>query len=216
MAQSLSSRSEQAVKAASSEGLLIDFDHFSTGPVPNDFTPVLIGSGKPAMWEVRPEPSARSGQKVLAQTSTEEMDLRFPLLLCSELAAKNAEVSVFFKPVSGKIDQAAGIIVRYQDQDRFYVAHASVLKNEVRLYKAVNGAQHPIAGANAHVATGEWHWMKLIVHESHFQVYFDGGFLFETEDNTYEQTGQVGLSTKSDSVIAFDDLHIVTTDKRPK
>jgi hypothetical protein len=164
------------------------------------------------MWEVRPEPSARSGQKVLAQTSTDEADLRFPLLLCSELAAKNVEVSVFFKPVSGKIDQAAGIIARYQNQDRFYEARASALKNEVRLYKVADGAQHPIAGGEAHVATGEWHWMKLITRGSHFQVYFDGGFLFEAEDDAHEQAGRVGLSTKSDSVIVFDDLHIVTAD----
>src|SRR5262249_53245264 len=90
-AQSTSSRSEQAVKAASSEGWTIDFDHFSTGPVPDDFTPVLSGSGKSALWEIRPEPSARSGQKVLAQTSTEEVNSRFPLLLCSELTARNVE-----------------------------------------------------------------------------------------------------------------------------
>jgi hypothetical protein len=211
-AQSTYSRSEQAVEAASSEGLKIDFDHFLTGPVPNDFTPVLIGLGIPAMWEVRPEPSARSGQKVLAQTSTEEENFRFPLLLCSKLPARNVEVSVFFKPISGKIDQAAGIVVRYQDPARFYMARANALEGEVRLYKVVNGAEHPIVGANAQVVTGDWHWMKLIAHESHFQVYFNGVFLFEAEDETYDQAGQVGLLTKSDSSIVFDDLRIMTAD----
>jgi hypothetical protein len=212
MAQPASSRSDQAAEAASPEGLLIDFDHFSTGPVPNDFTPVLVGSGKPATWEVRPEPSARSGQKVLAQTSTEEIDLRFPLLLCSDVRARNVEVSVFFKPVSGNLGQEAGIVVRYQDQGRFYVVQASAPGNEVRLYKNVDGVRHSLTGVNAHVTSGEWHWMKLVARGPHFQVYFDDAFLFEAEDDTHDGAGLVGVSTKSDGAIIFDDLRIVTAD----
>jgi hypothetical protein len=165
------------------------------------------------VWEVRPEPSARSGQKVIAQTSAEEVNPRMPLLLCSELTAKDVEVSVSFKPISGIIAQSAGIVVRYQDRDHFYVVRAEALKNEVRLYKASDGVLQPIAGINTPVANGEWHWMKLIARKSHFQVYFNDAFLFETEDHAYEQAGQVGLSTEDDGVIVFDDLRIMTADK---
>lgn len=213
VAQSTDSRSEQAMKAASSEGLKIDFDHFSTGPAPTDFIQALKGEGKPVLWEIRPEPTARSGQKVLAQTSTEEVDVRSPLLLCSDLATRNVAVSVFFKPVSGKINQTAGIVARYQDQDHFYVVYADALENTVRLYKVNNEIQQPLGSAHTQVATGEWHWMQLAVRDSHFQVSYDGVSLFEAEDNTYKEAGRVGLSTKSDSVTIFDDLYVKTNDQ---
>ena len=213
VAQSTQSSSPHEVDTAEDKSLTIDFDHFPTGPVPDHFVPILSGSGESGRWEIRPEPTARSGQKVLAQTSSEEVNFRFPLLLYNKLIAKNVEVAVSFKPVSGRIDQAAGVVVRYQDEDRFYAVRANALEDEVRLYKVIDGVRHSIAGANAPVTTGEWHWMKLIVQETHFQVFFDDALLFEADDATYDHAGQVGLSTKSDGVTVFDDWQITPADK---
>jgi len=68
------------------------------------------------MWEVKEEPSAPSGKKVLAQTSTDTTDHRFPLCVYDDVMAKDVTVSVKFKPISGKVDQAAGIVWRYKDK----------------------------------------------------------------------------------------------------
>ena len=139
----------------------------------------------------------------------EEESFRFPLLLYNKFAAKNIEIRVHFKPVSGKIDQAAGVIARYQDEKHFYVVRASALESEVKLYKVVDDVHQPIKGASAAVTSGKWHEIQLRVHATHFHVYFDGTLLFEAEDDTYQKAGKVGLATKSDSVTVFDDLCII-------
>jgi hypothetical protein len=203
------STNETAEAVGSSKGITIDFDHFATGHTPEGFVQILTGKGKTVDWAIRPEPTAPSSPNVLAQISTEEESFRFPLLVYNKFTAKNVEVTVHFKPISGKIDQAAGVIVRYQDEKHFYVALASALENEVKLYKVVGDIHQPISGASAIVTSGKWHELQLSVQGSHFHICFDGIPLFEAEDDTYQQAGKVGLSTKSDGVIAFDDLHIL-------
>jgi len=213
-AQSNQPTSLQDASTPAAKSITFDFDHFPTGSVPDDFVPILSGVGQSVVWQIRAEPTARSGQKVLAQTSSEEVNPRFPLLIYKKLTEKNVEVGVYLKSISGKIDQAGGLIVRYQDQEHFYMVSANALEDEVRLYKVIDGVRHPIAGANTHVGTGEWHWMKLIVQEAHFQVFFEDILLFEADDMTYPQAGQIGLSTKSDGVTVFDDFYITPLDQQ--
>jgi len=192
--------------------ITIDFDHFETTKVPGGFVPELSGQGTKIDWEIREEPSARSGTKVLAQTSSEDVNSRFPLLLYDKLLAKDVAVTVQFKSVSGQIDQVAGIVVRFQDANHFYVARANALKDEVTLFKVVDGTHHLLAGATIPVATGEWHMLKLAAQGTHFQVFFDSQPLLTAEDSTYEHTGKVGLATKSDGVTIFDNLEIIIYD----
>jgi len=192
-----------------SKAITLDFDHFETGPVPNDFLPVLSGKGKAVDWEIRPDPTARSSPNILALISTEEGNLHFPILLYNKFAAKNVEIRVSFKAISGKSDQAAEVVARYQDEKHFYVVRASAFENKVQLDKVVDDIRQPIKSASASVTSGKWHEMQLSVHDGDFQVCFDGTPLFEAEDDTYQRAGKVGLATKSDGVTVFDDLRII-------
>src|ERR671915_670280 len=74
LAQSESSSSSPQFLSA--EPTTIDFEHFETGPAPKDFTPFLGGFGKDSEWQIKSEPSALSGTKVLAQTSYDQVDHR--------------------------------------------------------------------------------------------------------------------------------------------
>lgn len=197
--------------ATLSDTVEIDFDSFEVEKVPAGFVPLLLGMGKESFWAVKTEPSAPSGTKVLAQTSIDELEFRFPLLLYDKLVAKDVEVSVQFKLLSGHLEQAAGLIVRFQKEDRFYLVHANALANEVRLYKIVAASPQPIAGETVRVSSGEWHTLRVAVQKTHFQVFFDTQLLFEADDATFA-VGKVGLSTKADSVTVFDNLHIESHD----
>ena len=41
---------------------------------------------------------------------------------------------------------------------------------------------------------------------NHFEVYHNEKKLYEVEDETFKEAGKIGLWTKADSVIYFDDL----------
>jgi len=194
------------------EETMINFDDSEVDKTPTDFSTALTGGGGPVSWLIKEDPTAPSGKKVLAQTSNDKTDYRFPLCIYDKLTAKDIEVSVKFKAVSGKVDQAAGLVVRFKDKDNYYITRANALENNVRLYKVVKGNRKQFAGANLKVSPGEWHNLKLEVKGNHFKVFFNDKLLFETNDDTFKEAGKVGLWTKADSVTYFDDLKIKSND----
>src|SRR5437764_1953756 len=108
----------------------------------------ITGSGAPAQWELLADATAPSKRKVLAQTSADKTDYRFPLAIFDAPVAADVEVAVKFKPVAGEVDRAAGIAVRLADKDNYYVVRANALEDNVRLYRVVKGQRIQFAGAN--------------------------------------------------------------------
>ncbi len=199
-------------EARSTSETTLDFDTFEVGKTPAGFSTALTGGGGPVSWVIQEDSTAPSGGKVLAQTSTDKTDYRFPLCVYDPLTAKDVEVSVKFKTVSGKVDQAAGLVARFTDKDNYYIVRANALEDNVRLYKVVGGSRKQFAGTKMKVSSGEWHTLKLEVKGKHFEVFFDDKILVEADDDTFKDAGKVGLWTKADSVTYFDDLKIESYD----
>jgi hypothetical protein len=171
------------------------------------FQPMLTGKGGPVAWSVIDDPTA-AGRKVLAQTSKDKTDYRFPLAVFDQPVLQDLDVVVRFKPVSGEVDRAAGIAVRLADRDNYYVVRANALEDNVRLYRVVKGDRQQFAGANVKVPSGVWQELRLVVRGNRFEVFFGGKSLYTATDATFPGAGRVALWTKADSVTSFDDLRI--------
>jgi hypothetical protein len=184
-----------------------------TGTVPSGFSTALTGSGGPVRWAIQQDATAPGG-KVLAQTSVDRTDSRFPLCIYDNFTGKDVSVAVKFKAVSGAVDQAAGLVARLKDKNNYYVVRANALEDNVRLYKVVRGSRQQFAGASLKVPSGEWHALMLEVKGTHFTVSFDGRRLFEAEDDTFKEAGKVALWTKADSTSFFGDLQIRGSDAK--
>ena len=185
----------------------IDLSKMEPGRPPQDFDTSRTGHGAPATWVVVADATAASG-RAIAQTSTDRTDYRFPLAVYQPISPKDVEVTVRFKPVAGKVDQAGGIAVRLTTPDDYYVVRANALEDNVRFYRVVKGNRQQIAGANTKVASGEWHTLSLKAQGDRFTVSFDGKQLYTTEDKTFGNPGKIALWTKADSVTHFDRIAI--------
>jgi hypothetical protein len=200
--------------AGAAEAITLDYDASIVGTLPTGFSSAVTGGGGPASWMVVEDVTAPSGGKVLAQTSTDNTSFRFPLCVYDGFTAPDVTVSVRFKPVSGTVDQAAGLVARYRDKDNYYVVRANALEHNVRLYKVERGNRKQFAGANVKVPSGEWQTLTLEIKGTHFRVLFNDALLFEADDGTFKNAGKVGLWTKADSVTYFDDLSVKTNATR--
>lgn len=198
-----------------------NFDLDEEGQLPRDFSTALTGKGKPGSWVVLREDTAPSKPNVLAQTYMDTTNYRFPLCVFEGLIAKDLEVSVKFKPVKGKEDQAAGIVWRYKDNNNYYVVRANALENNVVLYKVENGNRKDLKpkgsgffayGKKANVPSGEWSILRIVAKGTLFTVYLNDEKLFDVEDNTFTDAGKVGLWTKADSYTLFDDFVVIPMD----
>ncbi len=199
------------------------FDADKTGAVPATFSKARTGRGAPGRWVVRQEDGAPSGRKVVAQTSDDQTSYRFPVLVHDEMTARDVDVLVRFKAITGRVDQAAGIVWRYSDQDNYYIVRANALEDNVVLYKVEKGRRSDLVvrgrkesyGVPVEVPAGRWNTLRVVAVGSLFQIYLNDQQLFEVEDSTFLKPGKVGLWTKADSVTHFDDLTVLRLD-RPK
>ncbi|TFG92790.1 MAG: hypothetical protein E4H11_09020 [Myxococcales bacterium] len=197
---------------------IVDFQSDAVGGSPKGFTIAQTGPGAAARWEVREDASSPSADHVLVQTSDDKtVGHRFPLAIYEGLRFADGAVAVRFKTISGEVDQAAGLVFRYHDPDNYYIVRANALEQNVVLYKVEKGKRSDLKpvdggmfsyGKQVNVGKGRWQELRVEFSGQRFQVSLDGGTLFEVEDGTFSEPGQVGLWTKADSVTAFDGLHI--------
>jgi len=171
---------------------------------PAGFSFGKTGQGRKGKWVVRED----SGKRVLAQIDTDDTDYRFPVAVADEPVVKDLRLEVSCKAVSGKTDQACGLVFRYQDENNYYVTRANALENNVRLYHVVGGRRRQFAGWNGKVAGQAWHALAVEARGNRFQVFFDGKPIIEASDDTFKNAGKVGVWTKADSVTWFGGLSV--------
>ncbi len=184
------------------------FDQDPVGKMPPGFTSALTGQGTIGQWSVMKDDSAPSQPNVLAQTSTDSTDYRFPLAIADDTSYKDLALSVQFKTISGKVDQGAGLVFRLKDKDNYYITRANALEDNFRLYHVIKGRRVQFAGANFKVTSNAWHEIKVEAHGNEFKCFYDGQLKFTAKDGTFKDAGKIGLWTKADSVIHFDDLAV--------
>ena len=192
---------------AETGAIMIAIDKMTPGAAPTDFEFARTGKGAPAQWTVTSDTSAAVGLAI-EQTSTDMTDYRLPLAIYQPVLASNVDVTIRFKPVAGKVDQAGGIAVRLSDPDNYYVVRANALEDNVRFYRVVKGQRSQIEGANTKVTANEWHQLGLRAQGPRFTITFDGKQLFTATDRTIASAGKVALWTKADSVTRFDGIEI--------
>src|SRR5881296_883736 len=154
-------------------------------------------------WTVEEMPGAPSGKKVLVQRAVEN---QFNVLVAPGGPYSDVDVSVRFKPISGREDASGGIVFRFSE-GRYYVVRANALEDNFRLYYYDRVRRQLATAAVQPPALGQWHTLRIVAVGDHIQAYLNGQLLLDHRDTRY-QSGQIGLWTKSDSVTAFDDLEV--------
>jgi hypothetical protein len=189
--------------------IAVDFSLAELGQPPRGFTTALTGGGGPISWLVREDAGASPPRKVLVQESRDDTSYRFPLCVYDGVAARDVSVSVAFTSISGQVDQAAGIVLRYAPEN-YYIARANALENNVNIFKTIKGKRTIVKEAPVTYAAGEWHVLGFAAKGTHLTVLFDGKVVLEADDEAITAPGRIGLWTKADSVSAFDQLTIET------
>lgn len=154
-------------------------------------------------WVVRSEAGAPSRPNALCQVG----NAQFPAILLPSMVYGDLTATARFKPISGREDQAAGIIFRVQGKDDYYILRANALEGNVNLYRYVGGARSVIKEAAAAVAVGTWYELRIEATGDRLRGFLDGKLVVESSDATFK-AGRVGLWTKADSVSCFDDVTV--------
>ena len=179
----------------------VNFDAMAAGQAPAGWTGTKTGSGD-AKWTVERDDTAPSKPNVLKQAGV----ATYPVCFKNDTSLKDGFVEVSFKPISGREDQAGGVVWRLKDANNYYVARANALEDNVTIYHTINGRRTEKKRTNVKVAANAWHKLRVDFAGNHVTVTCDGNKVIEWDDDTFKDAGKVGLWTKADSVTLFDDF----------
>jgi len=179
---------------------IANFDSSAVGALPDGWKAGVTGTGTPR-WSVERDATAPSAPNVLKQSGRGT----FPWCVRDASLADGA-VEVKMKPVSGREDQAGGVVWRWKDGDNYYVARANALENNVSLYYTERGSRKTIKYVDAPVAGNMWHTLRVEFSGTRIRVILDGVARIELDDSHIVGAGAVGVWTKADSVTLFDDF----------
>ena len=133
----------------------------------------------------------------------------YPLAILKESPpAGDLRMSVRFYPVAGKIDQAAGIAYGIGPDGSYSGVRANALEDNL-LYFTVAKGKRTVHDTIRGVATPSrtWHSLVLELRGKNLVVTVDGAKRFEKKLDVVPQ-GRVGLWSKADSKVLFDDFEV--------
>lgn len=216
-----------ALPAAAAE-IKINFDEAAAGQMPTNFHAVLAGGGRPAEWKIvmdevppllaplSPQAPVVTRRAVVAQTSADPTDERFPMLIYDRETFKDFTLSTRFKIVSGITEQMAGVAFRFENESNCYVIRASALGHNVRFYKVVDGIRSDPIGPEMDVTAGTWHTLAVQCQGNQITCWLDGKLVMPPLNDNSFASGKIGFRTKSDAVCYFDDTTITYTPIVPR
>ena len=182
-------------------GETVNFDNDKAGAMPAGWVAGVTGRGSPK-WAIEADASAPSKPHVLRQSGSGT----FPYCVLKASSLVDGYVEVKFKPLTGREDQAGGVVWRFKDGDNYYVARANALENNVSLYYTEGGSRKTLKYVDAPVPGNTWHTLRVEFAGTSIKVVLDGKQYIDYKDSHIAGAGAVGVWTKADSVTAFDDF----------
>jgi hypothetical protein len=133
----------------------------------------------------------------------------FPLAVAADVQDfKGGEIRVRFKPLSGRIDQGAGIAFNLKPNGDYLTIRANALENNLVLWKVVHGKRSSVEWVrNTPTSSKEWHELRVAVNGTEVTGYLDGK-KYLTHKLSEPVSGRVGLWSKADSYVLFDGYEV--------
>jgi hypothetical protein len=201
------------IYADAGQSLKIDFSDETVGAEPKSFVSVV------GVWRIE----AEGNNKVLAvdgrqwkegQTAAGIGDKAyFPYVVAKDVTDFRAgELSVRFEGISGRIDQGAGLLFNLKPNGDYLTIRANPLENNLVLWKFEKGKRSSVKWIrNTPTATRQWHDLKVQIAGTKVAGYLDGKLHLE-HVLPEPVSGRIGLWSKADSHVYFDDFTVTPAD----
>ncbi|MDB4873633.1 MAG: hypothetical protein JWM41_79 [Gemmatimonadetes bacterium] len=127
---------------------------------------------------------------------------------------ENGDVSVRFQMVGGALDRCAGILFNVKPNGDYLTVRYNGTEDNVVLWTFNKGVRKFVKRAPdlAALELGTWHTLKISVHGTALTGYLDDKLMLEY---TLPEpvSGMIGVWSKTDSMIEFDDFTVTPTAK---
>lgn len=193
----------------------ITFEDAAVGKVPKGcLITETNGKGSMGTWKMMEMKGTPSGKKVFALVESKNSGPTFNLAIAEEANAKDLELGVKVKALSGDEDQGGGPIWRVKDANNYYICRWNPLEENFRVYYVKDGKRKELSSAKVAADPKAWHEIEIKMIGNEIKAEFDDKLLIELKDDTFMEGGMVGVWTKADACTAFDDFEVEEVEKR--
>src|SRR5207244_7154136 len=124
---------------------------------------------------------------------------------------RGGEISLRFEGIEGRIDPSAVIVFNLKPNVDYLILRANCLEHNLVLFKYEHGKRSSVKWIrNTPTPSRQWHDLKLEVHGADVKGYLDGKLYLEYTLPA-PVSGKVGVWSKADSVVYFDDYRVNRT-----
>ena len=133
----------------------------------------------------------------------------FPLSINKDIENfTDGVLSVKFKTISGRIDQAAGIAFNIKKNGDYLVVRANPLENNLVLFKMERGKRSAVKWIRrVKTPSKTWHTLKVQITSNNIKGYINDK-LYLNHNYKNSISGKIGLWSKADSYVFFDDFMV--------
>ena len=220
------------LQAGAIQPLKIDFSDETTGGEPKSFlavvgvwrietegnNKVLVVDGR--QWKqgqtaagVADKARALYGERYAEFLDRVQAYAYFPYAVAKDVAGFRAgEISVRFQGISGRIDQGAGILFNLKTNGDYLTVRANPLENNLVLWKFENGRRSSVKWIrDTPTPSRQWHTLKVRIAGTKIEGYLNDKLYLE---HTLPEpvAGRIGLWSKADSHMYFDDYTVTPSD----
>jgi hypothetical protein len=137
----------------------------------------------------------------------------FPYVVAKDVQDfRNGEISVRFEGISGRIDQGAGILFNLKPNGDYLAIRANCLENNLVLWKFEKGRRSSVKWIrDTPTPSHTWHELKVRISGANVEAHLDGK-LYLQHKLLEPVSGRIGLWSKADSHVYFDDYTITSAD----
>lgn len=181
------------------------FDDDKVGAPPAGFA-MAAGRDAPVDgWTVKREGAA--AERVLWHHGKPSPPDSFAVAIFSGAQYQDVQVSVRFKATGGS--RTAGLVWKYQDPLNHYSVHLDLVRQELAMYRVVNGNRIRIEREDdLELDPDAWHSLKIFQERGEIRVYLGGIRVLHERDRLPRASASVGLWTGGDSTVQFDDFRV--------
>jgi hypothetical protein len=220
------------LKTAAVQPLKIDFSDESVGSEPKSFlsvvgvwrieadgnNKVLVVDGR--QWKqgqtaagVADKARALYGERYAEFLDRVQAYAYFPYAVAKDVTDfRDGEISVRFQGISGRIDQGAGILFDLKTNGDYLTVRANPLENNLVLWKFEKGKRSSVKWIrDTPTPSRQWHDLKVRIAGAKIEGYLNNKLYLE---HTLAQpvSGRIGLWSKADSHMYFDDYAVTPSD----
>lgn len=188
---------------------LWSFDSYQVGHLPTGFSARTIGGEQSGSWAVEQDPEAPTPPNVLVQQTPCLREGCLQVLLVEGLIYEYPDVAIRIR-AKGESQAAGGVVFAAREPQSLYAVIADLGTQTVEVLRVLNGNITTLGRASANLGKLPWHLLRVqrntILSKEYMEVFFDNVLLLSIEDKTLGP-GLIGLVTKGEGVIEFDNLH---------